>query len=92
MSDLFMVVNYDLKADAFEIKGNIKPERHKDVLAEFIHSQIGSGADNSPAEEKDNYTIRIRLDLSDDSFFVSHDCGNKGLRDGILMRVLRDLK
>ena len=37
------------------------------------------------------YTITIQLNLLDDSYRVEHDCGNRGLREGILMRVLKDL-
>lgn len=92
-TDLFMVVEYDIKADTFQIGGNIKPERHGEVLGDFIHGcVVGAGVDESPPEERETYTIRIQLDISDDTFRVSHNCGNKGLRDGILMRVLRDLK
>ena len=90
-ADLFLVVQYDIKADTFKVESNIKPEMQGEVLTDFIRTQIGAGKDESPVKEQDTYTIKLRLDLSDDTFCVEHDCGNKGLRDGILMRVLKDL-
>jgi len=89
--DLFLNIRYDVAKDTFEIESNIKPELRGDVLADFIHSQVGSGPDPSPSETHDQYIIKLGLALVDDTFYVSHNCGNKGLRDGILMRVLRDL-
>lgn len=90
--DLFMTIVYDVKKDDFTIESNVKPEMRGELLAEFIHSQVGAGADETPREERDVYTIKLGIDLSDDTFYVRHDCGNKGLRDGILMRVLKGLK
>jgi len=88
---LFLQVHYDIEADFVMVESNIKPERQGEVLTDFIHGQVGTGKDESPAEKRGIYTIRLELDLSDDTFYVSHNCGNKGLRDGILMRALKDL-
>lgn len=71
------------------IKSDIKREYWEEVLSGFLQDQMGKGKDNTPAEERDEYEIIIQLDVSDDSFYVKHNCGNKGLRDGILMEVLR---
>ena len=91
MSRLYLNVTYNVETDTFEVASNIKPERQSDVLADFIHGQVGAGKDESAPAERKVYSIRLQLDLSDDTFYVKHDCGNKGLRDGILMRVLKDL-
>lgn len=89
---LHMLVTFPLDhPEKYTIEGNIKKERLEDVLSEFIMAQIGGGADDSPAEEHEVYKIHIQLDLSDDSFTTRHNCGNKGLRDGILMDVLKRL-
>ncbi|KKN19846.1 hypothetical protein LCGC14_0941720 [marine sediment metagenome] len=85
---LNLTVTYDVKADTFVVNSDIKPEMRREVLADFIRSQIGAGKDDTPVVERDVYTIKLQLDLSDDTFYVEHDCGNKGLRDGILMHVL----
>jgi hypothetical protein len=89
--DLFLTVRYDVTKDTFEIESNIKPDKRAEVITEFIRCQIGAGRDETPREERDVYTIKLGLALVDDTFYVEHDCGNKGLRDGILMRVMRDL-
>lgn len=94
MIDLQMTINYDMKAGSFtwdETKTNVKQSYREELLSDFLQSQIGSGADDTPAVEWDAYEIQIGVDLSDDTFYVKHNCGNKGLRDGILMDVLRKL-
>ena len=35
------------------------------------------------------YNIRISIDLETDTFHCSYDCGNKGLREGILLDYIR---
>ena len=79
------------KPDEFSYQGTFKEEVLPDILFEFLRSQIGAGADDKPPNIKEIYTIRLDLDLSDDTFQVSSDCGNKGLRDGILMVVGKKL-
>lgn len=93
MDKLFVEFTYPINEPGkFKYESNIKSESLADIVADFIRSQTGAGVDNSPANEKDDvYTIRLTLDLSDDSFGCSHNCGNKGLRDGILMDILNRL-
>lgn len=75
------------------IQSDIKPEHWAEVLESFLQLQIGKGADDSPATDKATYRIHLQLDISDgDQFFSSHDCGNKGLRDGILMGTLAQVR
>lgn len=89
---LYLSLRYDLKKDAFQVDSDIKPERRADVVEDFLRSQMGEGADPNPATEQDQYHIRLMLDLSDDTFRVEYDTGNKGLREGILMRYLEVLR
>jgi len=70
------------------ITTNIKREHWGEILTGFLRSQMGKGEDKALAVERDQYEITIQLDVSTDTFYVKHDCGNKGLRDGILMEVL----
>lgn len=79
---------YNLKKDTFEVSGNAKDP--KAIVSEFLRAQTGAGADHNPPNKLDEYTILINLDLAEDYFSVCHDCGNKGLREGILMRFLKD--
>lgn len=74
--------------EKFKIESDIKQEHWGEIISEFIRSQMGTGKDNTPAEERDVYNITIQIDLSDDTFYCKHDCGNKGLREGILMDIL----
>lgn len=93
MSKLFIQVKYPIDNPAnFEIDSDIKKEKRVDILSEFIRTQLGQGADASDAEEHDVYTIRLVLDLRDDTFTCQHNCGNMGLVTGILMDVLKRMK
>lgn len=90
--DLYLEVTYPIDDPAaLTIESNIKPELQADILATFIQTQVGKGKDDSPAEEHDVYKIKIGLILADDTFLCEHNTGNLGLRDGILMDVLKHL-
>jgi hypothetical protein len=73
------------------IKTDLTKEGLEEVLSEFVHAEIGEGKDDSKPNEYGVYSIKIRLDLSDDSFHVESDTGNKGLTLGIIMDVLKRL-
>lgn len=70
---------------------NVKRDKVVELLTEFLRGQIGQGADERQATERDRYAIKIRLDLADDQFSSSSDCGNYGLRDGIIMAAITQL-
>lgn len=90
MDDLLKLeINYNVANDKFDYVSNIRPELVKDIVAEFLRMQIGKGADLSESDERDSYSVSISLDLSHDHFSVSDNCGNKGLRDGILMCFIK---
>jgi hypothetical protein len=72
----------------FGVSGNVKEELRRSVLEDFLRTQVGAGEDRRPAEDREEYNIRIEVDLSDDTFSVWHDCGNKGLMAGIVMDVV----
>jgi hypothetical protein len=63
----------------------------EEIVGEFLRGQMGRGKDETPPNEQEVYTIKLTVDLSFDIFKASSDCGNKGLRDGILMYFLRAL-
>jgi len=89
MHDIEVTVTYNIKDGAFEVTGNAK--NPKGIIDNFLRIQMGAGVDNTPANRVDIYNISIYLDLSEDIFTSTHNCGNKGLRDGILMEVSRRL-
>jgi len=73
--------------DKFSWEGDIKDERLSDIVCDFLRSQLGAGEDDSPPNELEEYKIKIAVDLSEDRFMVTSNCGNKGLRDGILQDI-----
>ena len=86
MTDIYVRIIYDIDKDEFDVSSNASD--HKKIVSEFLRTQIGSGVDDHEPNKQKKYTILIDLDLSQDFFSVSNDCGNKGLRDGILQRFL----
>lgn len=87
-ANVHLWLRYTLSTDELCYATDIKPEAVVELLETFLADQIGAGADPTPPVESDVYNIRIRMDLADDTFYVSHDCGNLGLRDGILIQAL----
>ena len=93
MSIVTVDLSYEIKTGTVTYKETTtaRKEAIGEILEAFVIGEIGQGVDESPATEQDVYNIRLDLDLTDDSFRVTHDCGNKGLRTGILIAVLKDL-
>jgi hypothetical protein len=89
VNKLGITVEYDVRRESAKIRTNVRPDKVEDLIMEFARTQIGAGKDTSVPEIRSVYTIKLVLDLSDDSWRVEHDCGNKGLREGILMTVAR---
>lgn len=90
-SDVFVEIHHNVKTGEFHHETNLKEDKIQEVLEEYVRSQTGAGRDPSPPDMRDEYTIRIGLDLSDDTFRVSSDCGNNSLREGIVMAYLQKL-
>ena len=74
------------------IRSDIRREYWEEVLGNFLGNQFGKGDDPTPSIEREEYEITLQLDLSDDSFYYEHNCGNLNLRDGILMAVLEKIR
>ena len=89
---LHLNVTYNIETDECSFESDIKPERQAEVLGDFLRMQVGKGEDKTPPVELKEYRIRLTLDLADDTFRVTHDCGNLGLRDGILLHALHQLQ
>jgi len=87
-----MDITYDIQKDEFDIKGDLNPNGQAEVLDSFIRSQIGAGEDPNPAIERDQYHIKLQWFPDIDEIRSEYDTGNKGLRDGILMELLRRTK
>lgn len=92
MADLFLDIEYDVKTDKVKVANtNIKTEALPEILEAYLHTQMGAGKDERKPEEREQYHIRLELDLDGDVFTSYSDTGNKGLRDGILMHALQQL-
>lgn len=89
--DLFMDIAYDVNKRTFEISGNLNEVGQKTILETFLQHQVGAGKDNSKPNKRNVYNIHFKVDLSYDVIKVSDNTGNKGLRDGILMDIYRQL-
>lgn len=86
--DIFIEMTFNVKDETTTIRTNAKHDKVDELLTDYLHAQVGTGKDPSPMVELDVYKITIGVELGDDSWGSGHDCGNKGLRDGIIMRIL----
>lgn len=92
MSELYADFTFPLESpDDIEVQTNMNPEGVIEILETYLQGIIGAGADDRPAKELDVYHIRLSIDLSDDTIFLKHDCGNLGLVAGILTAILGKL-
>jgi len=89
---LHLNVIYNIETDECSFESDIKPEQQAEVLGDFLRMQMGKGEDKTPPVEQKEYHIRLTLDLADDTFRLTHDCGKLGLRDGILLHALHQLQ
>ena len=94
--DLFIKISYCFnKPETSIIRTNVKTERLRDLLNDYLRNQIGKGKDDRKPNEKEVYDIEIGVDLSDDTFYVASDTGNNSLTCGIIMHIsaiLNELK
>lgn len=81
-------IDYCPRTDAYEFFGDVKGEAVSTLIETWVQSVVGAGADDSPPEKRDVYRISITWFPEDDTFRIQSNTGNKGLRDGILMRIL----
>lgn len=89
---LTMNITYNMDNGEFNIDGDVKKDKQYDLIADFLRLQMGQGKDTSKPNEQDVYHISISWHPYKDRFESRSDTGNKGLRDGILMDVLKQIK
>jgi hypothetical protein len=87
-ADVTVDIFYNANTSRFVIKTNARKERVADILDDYLEAQTGKGADHSEPNKKSEYHITIKLDLSDDTFYVTSDTGNYSLTCGIVLYAL----
>lgn len=90
-NDLFLNLTYDVTNNRFDVLTNIKENKIAHVVINFLRTQVGAGKDHTPPNVYSKYSISLELDLSEDTFTCLHNCGSKGLREGILLEYLKEL-
>ena len=88
---LFAEIYFDFPGNSHSCWTNIKADHVGSIIEEFLLSEIGKAKDSTPPKKQDQYTLCVTVDLSYDDFRAFSDCGNAGLRDGILLQFLRHL-
>jgi len=84
-SPLYIKIHYDNVNVKFTHETNIKASKVNDILWDYLETQQGKGKDLRMPNKQAVYDITIKLDLTEDTFSVSDNCGNDSLRDGIIM-------
>ena len=88
---LEMVVDYNLRADTFQIRGDLNQEGQREIIENFIRSQIGEGKDTRQPKRQEVYHVSLKWYPENDRFVFADDTGNKSLSLGILGDVLKRL-
>lgn len=90
--DIYVEVNYDAVKEKISIgETNIKKERLKDFLLDWLTTQIGKGKDERKRIDRESYKVVIGCDLSFDTFYVKSNTGNDGLTCGIIIGAVNKL-
>jgi len=97
--DLSYTIGNGMKEDKFSIKSNLPKTAQISLLESFLASNMSMEEEKTSLKTGKSYHISLKYSpksLSDrrfegDRIEVSYDTKNKGLRDGILMRVLGSL-
>lgn len=84
-------IKYTIETGKAEFGGNLKKNARKELIEAFLTGQIGAGEDKTPPEERETYSIRLEWFPEDDRIEVGSNTGNKGLRDGILLQILKNM-
>ena len=92
-ANAYIVFKLNIKTDTFTtVETNIKEEQLTEFVVNCISTQFGAGCDQREPEVKDEYTIKIALAISNDTFYVEDDTGNHSLTIGILAQYLTHLR
>ena len=79
---------YDVEKDTVKHNSDMDDEQVCNLISEFLQTQIGKGKDDSKPNDFNIYTINLNLDIGNDTFYINDNINNKGLRCGILLRVI----
>lgn len=91
-TDIIVKIKYNLKEpDETIIETNANEEAVSEILETWLSGQINRGKDDSQCNEKDEFEVVIRLDLSNDTFSTNSDTNNKSVTCGIVIDVFRRL-
>jgi len=85
-------VIWNAKKDTYTFGGNARPEARYEIISGFLRWQMGAGRDTRKPNRRDVYKIRLKLYTENDEYVVSHNTGNLGFRDGILLSALEKCK
>ena len=88
-ADIVVEITYNVnEPEKTVIRTNAKPDKVSEIFETWLVAQIGKGKDSREPVRKNEYKITIKLDLSDDTFYVSSDTGNNDLTVGIFVNLI----
>jgi len=85
-------IMYNPETGGCEAYGDANIQGTQEIISLWLESRVGSGKDTSPGIERDVYEIEIDWYPENDRLTCRHNCGNSGLREGILMAAMKDLR
>ena len=88
---LVMVLKYSVSRNTFRAWTNLTKEELTNLVVRWVASQT-DGPDYSEPNKQEEYTIKLAFEGDEiDDYFFKTDCGNMGLRDGLLTKFVKEL-
>lgn len=88
-ADITLEITFNMNdLDKTAIITNAKKKAIPEILKAWLSFQVGQGEDKNEPNKKDEYNVKIQLDLNIDTFYTASDTGNKSLTCGLIMDML----
>ena len=88
--DLFLDLFYNVKDNSFKLKTNVKDDKIDEILSDCYRTTLGAFPDYREPKLFDVYSILIKLDLSQDTFSISSNTGNKVLAYELIREAINN--
>ena len=87
---MYIDILYDVEKNEFQTTSDMPEEEIYETVMNFLISKFGMEVDYTPSTNYDIY--KIRLEYIDNIIKCTHNCGNRILREGILLEYYGRLK
>lgn len=84
-----IIIEHNVVEGTFAHQTNMNPSGVVEVLTAYLQMQAGQDADTREPKIRDVYQVAVQIDLATDNIQAGSDCGNHGLKVGIVAEFLK---